>query len=107
MQARHERWTVIYNANLDQDEGQRKSVTALRAALVKWEEGREKDEKERAKAVEGLGTGGTGPVGRDYEVRGSSCCLFGPHLPSYVRCTIGKTPVAVSVLDRASTSIQI
>ncbi|KAG8888115.1 E3 ubiquitin-protein ligase rad18 [Tulasnella sp. 332] len=73
LQARHERWTVVYNANLDQDESHRKSLNALRAALVKWEEGRERDEKERAKAIESSAAAGdSGAVGKEYEAKHQS-----------------------------------
>ena len=50
MQARHEKWVVIFNANLDQAPEQQKSVGALRAQLTDWENGRERDERERTKA---------------------------------------------------------
>ncbi|KAG9008841.1 E3 ubiquitin-protein ligase rad18 [Tulasnella sp. JGI-2019a] len=73
LQARHERWAVIFNANMDQDEGQRRSLSALKAALVKWEEGREKDEKERVKAVESsAGAGDSGVIGKEYEAKHQS-----------------------------------
>ncbi|KAH7927065.1 hypothetical protein BV22DRAFT_1032192 [Leucogyrophana mollusca] len=38
--ARHQRWVMIYNANLDKSEVNQKSVQDLRAELRKWEEDR-------------------------------------------------------------------
>ena len=63
LQARHERWVVIYNANLDQAPEQQNSTRALRAQLIAWEAGRERDEREKARAMDGFTSA------EDYEVR--------------------------------------
>lgn len=72
LQARHERWVVVYNSNFqDQAHENRRSLKALRAELLAWEKEREKDEKERARAMERSGNGGSkdsGTNGLDYEV---------------------------------------
>ncbi|KAG8935085.1 E3 ubiquitin-protein ligase rad18 [Tulasnella sp. 417] len=73
MQARHERWVVLYNSNFqDQAPENRKTLKALRADLLVWEKEREKDEKERAKAMERAANGGSkenGPIGLEYEMK--------------------------------------
>ncbi|KAG8973340.1 E3 ubiquitin-protein ligase rad18 [Tulasnella sp. 425] len=73
LQARHERWVVIYNSNFqDQAPENRRSLKALRAELLAWEKEREKDEKERARAMERTGSGGSkdsGTNGLDYEMK--------------------------------------
>ncbi|KAI6110124.1 hypothetical protein F5141DRAFT_828355 [Pisolithus sp. B1] len=38
--ARHQRWVMMYNANLDKSEGKRKGLAELRIELRKWEEDR-------------------------------------------------------------------
>lgn len=64
---------MIYNSNFqDQAPENRRSLKALRAELLTWEKEREKDEKERARAMERTGSGGSkdsGTNGLDYEVR--------------------------------------
>ncbi|KAG9051067.1 E3 ubiquitin-protein ligase rad18 [Tulasnella sp. UAMH 9824] len=73
MQARHERWVILYNSNFqDQAPENRKSLKALRSDLLAWEKEREKDEKERAKAIERTGSGGSkdsGPIAIEYEMK--------------------------------------
>ncbi|KAG8935516.1 E3 ubiquitin-protein ligase rad18 [Tulasnella sp. 418] len=58
LQARHERWVILYNANLDNPVEARKPVSALREELSHWEEGKEQDEKEKTKAAESAGQAG-------------------------------------------------
>ncbi|KAG8906832.1 E3 ubiquitin-protein ligase rad18 [Tulasnella sp. 403] len=67
LQARHERWVVIFNANLDQSPEHQRSLSALRTQLQIWEQGRERDEKERTKAQEKVGANGS--IAADYEVK--------------------------------------
>ncbi|KAI6042992.1 hypothetical protein EDC04DRAFT_2563141 [Pisolithus marmoratus] len=43
--ARHQRWVMIYNANLDKSEGNRKGLIELRNELKKWEEDRKISKK--------------------------------------------------------------
>lgn len=43
--ARHQRWVMIYNANLDKSEGNRKGLAELRIELRKWEEDRKVSKK--------------------------------------------------------------
>ncbi|TFK46004.1 hypothetical protein OE88DRAFT_1739812 [Heliocybe sulcata] len=43
--ARHQRWVLIWNANLDKQPEQRKTISELRAELRRWEEGRSKAKK--------------------------------------------------------------
>ncbi|EPQ58557.1 hypothetical protein GLOTRDRAFT_36698, partial [Gloeophyllum trabeum ATCC 11539] len=42
---RHQRWVLLWNANLDNQPGQRKSVSELRTELKRWEESRSKAKK--------------------------------------------------------------
>ncbi|KZT28666.1 hypothetical protein NEOLEDRAFT_1108091 [Neolentinus lepideus HHB14362 ss-1] len=43
--ARHQRWVLIWNANLDQQPKQRKTISELRIELKRWEETRSKAKK--------------------------------------------------------------
>ncbi|KAI6007833.1 hypothetical protein EDC04DRAFT_2582702 [Pisolithus marmoratus] len=43
--ARHQRWVMMYNANLDKSEGNRKGLIELRNELKKWEEDRKISKK--------------------------------------------------------------
>ena len=49
LQARHERWVIIYNANRDASDGQRKSLKQLHKELDKWEKDRERAETRKKK----------------------------------------------------------
>ncbi|KAJ3550754.1 hypothetical protein NMY22_g257 [Coprinellus aureogranulatus] len=45
LEQRHKKWVMLYNANLDRSETNRKSQTALRQELKKWEETMSKRKK--------------------------------------------------------------
>lgn len=104
LQARHARWVVLYNANLDHAPERQKSISALRAELIAWESGKEKDEREHAKAQERSGfTGGDTTLAADYGVSTASDVPIWIVLPDQGLVSLENTPGAVPNADRAGT----